>query len=88
MTRKILIIGCGTAGAAATLMARKTDRTAEITILQNESLPEYSRCGLPYTINRKIPQLEDVIIHPNSFYTGKLIQADLQLNTEATRESM
>ncbi|MFX1299712.1 MAG: FAD-dependent oxidoreductase [Promethearchaeota archaeon] len=85
MTRKILIIGCGTAGAAATLMARKTDRTAEITILQNESLPEYSRCGLPYTINRKIPQLEDVIIHPNSFYTGKLIQAALQLNTEAMR---
>ena len=85
MTQKILIIGCGTAGAAATLMARKTDRTAEITIIQNESLPEYSRCGLPYTINRKIPQLEDVIIHPNSFYTGKLIRADLQLNTEATK---
>ena len=85
MTQKILIIGCGTAGAAATLMARKTDRKAEITIIQNESLPEYSRCGLPYTINRKIPKLEDVIIHPNSFYTGKLIQADLQLNTEATK---
>lgn len=85
MTRKILIIGCGTAGAAATLMARKTDRTAEITIIQNESLPEYSRCGLPYTINRKIPQLEDVIIHPNSFYTGKLVRADLQLNTQATK---
>ena len=85
MTQKILIIGCGTAGAAATLMARKTNRKAEITILQNESLPEYSRCGLPYTINRKIPQLEDVIIHPNSFYTGKLIRADLQLNTEATK---
>lgn len=85
MTRKILIIGCGTAGAAATLMARKTDRTAEITIIQNESLPEYSRCGLPYTINRKIPQFEDVIIHPNSFYTGKLIRADLQLNTEVTK---
>ncbi|MFX0077652.1 MAG: FAD-dependent oxidoreductase [Candidatus Hermodarchaeota archaeon] len=66
-------------------MARKTNRKAEITILQNESLPEYSRCGLPYTINRKIPQLEDVIIHPNSFYTGKLIQADLQLNTEVTK---
>lgn len=85
MTQKIVIIGCGTAGAAATLMARKTDRNAEITIIQNESLPEYSRCGLPYTINRKIPQLEDVIIHPNSFYTGKLIRADLQLNTEVTK---
>ena len=74
MTQKILIIGCGTAGAAATLMARKTNREAEITIIQDESLPEYSRCGLPYTVNRKIPELEDVIIHPNSFYTGKLVR--------------
>ncbi len=84
MTHDIVVIGCGTAGAAATLMARKTNRTATITIIQDESLPEYSRCGLPYTVNRKIPQMDDVIIHPNSFYTGKLVQANLQLSTRAT----
>ena len=84
MTRKILIIGCGTAGAGAALMARKTNREALITIVQNESLPEYSRCGLPYTVSRKIPQFDDVIIHPVKFYTGKLVGADLRLNTRAT----
>ncbi len=83
MTRKIVVIGCGTAGAATTLMARKTSREAKITIIQDEPLPEYSRCGLPYTVNKKIPKLDDVIIHPVSFYTGKLIQADLRLNTQA-----
>jgi NADH oxidase (H2O2-forming) len=84
VARQIIVIGCGTAGAAATLMARKTDRSAEITILQDEAVPEYSRCGLPYTINRVIPNIEDVIIHPVDFYTGKLINADLRLKTQAT----
>ena len=83
MTRQIIVIGCGTAGAAATLRARKTNQKAEITIIQDESLPEYSRCGLPYTVNKTIPELEDVIIHPPGFYTGNLIRAALRLNTVA-----
>lgn len=85
MTRKVVIIGCGTAGAAATLMARKTDRDASITIIHNEPLPEYSRCGLPYTISRKVPELENVIIHPSGFYTGPLVGADLRLATVGTK---
>jgi NADH oxidase (H2O2-forming) len=83
MTRQIVVIGCGTAGAAATLRARKTDRTAVITIIQDESLPEYSRCGLPYTVNKTIPNIEDVIIHPPAFYSGNLVRANLLLNTVA-----
>ena len=84
MTRNIVVIGCGTAGAAATLMARKTSRDATITLLQDELIPEYSRCGLPYTVNRTIPEMDDVIIHPVSFYTGNLVRADLRLGSEAT----
>ncbi|MFW9831317.1 MAG: FAD-dependent oxidoreductase [Candidatus Thorarchaeota archaeon] len=84
MAGQILVIGCGTAGAAATLMARKTDRSATIVVLQDETQPEYSRCGLPYTVNKKIPNFENVIIHPVSFYTGNLVRADLRLSTKAT----
>ncbi len=84
VARRIIVIGCGTAGAAAILMARKTDRNAVITILQDEAFPEYSRCGLPYTINKVIPNFDDVIIHPVDFYTGKLVHADLRLKTQAT----
>ncbi len=85
MTQQIVIIGCGTAGTASTLMARKTNRDATIRIIQDEEIPEYSRCGLPYTVNRVIPQFEDVIIHPVSFYTGKLVRADLRLATKASK---
>jgi NADH oxidase (H2O2-forming) len=85
MPQHIVVIGCGTAGAATTLMARKTNRDASITIVQDESLPEYSRCGLPYTINQAIPKMEDVIIHPVPFYSGKLVGADLRLDTKASK---
>ena len=84
MARHIVIIGCGTAGAAAALRARKTDRTATITILQAEPAPEYSRCGLPYTLTGAIPRRENLIIHPIRFYQGPLVRADLRLETRAT----
>src|SRR5206468_9971054 len=47
MVRRIVIVGCGVSGTTAAFYARKTDRTAEITIVGSETLPEYSRCGLP-----------------------------------------
>ncbi len=85
MTKRIIVIGCGTAGAAATLQARKTNREATITLLQDEASPEYSRCGLPYAVNKTIPNIEDLVIHPPDFYEGRLVGADLQLNTTATK---
>ncbi len=85
MTKRIVIIGCGTAGAAATLQARKTNREASIILLQDEASPEYSRCGLPYAVNKTIPKIDDLVIHPPDFYEGRLVGADLQLNTQATK---
>jgi NADH oxidase (H2O2-forming) len=85
MTKRIIVIGCGTAGAAATLQARKTNREASIILLQDEASPEYSRCGLPYAVSKAIPEIEDLIIHPPDFYEGRLVGADLQLNTRATK---
>ncbi|MFX1562729.1 MAG: FAD-dependent oxidoreductase [Promethearchaeota archaeon] len=84
MANKILIIGCGTAGAAATLMARKTSRDASITVLQDEAYPEYSRCGLPYAVSQKISKFDNLIIHSPNFYSSKLVGADLRLRTRAT----
>ncbi len=85
MSNQIIIIGCGTAGAATTLMARKTSRDASITILQDESFPEYSRCGLPYTVNHKIPEFNNLIIHAPKFYSSNLVGADLRLRTRAVK---
>jgi NADH oxidase (H2O2-forming) len=85
MTNRIIIIGCGAAGSAATLMARKTSRDVSITILQDELFPEYSRCGLPYTVNRKIPKFDNLIIHAPKFYSSNLVGADLRLHTRVTK---
>lgn len=47
---KILIIGGGAAGGTAAQFARKTDRKAEITVVDAEPYGQYSRCGLPYAL--------------------------------------
>ena len=64
MVRRIVIVGGGCGGATAAQFARKTDRTAEITIVERESYPQYSRCGLPYGISGIIPELTNLIEAP------------------------
>ena len=64
MVRRIVIIGGGCGGATAAQFARKTDRTAEITIIEREAYPQYSRCGLPYGISGIIPELTNLIEAP------------------------
>lgn len=64
MTRKIVIVGGGCGGGTAAQFARKTDRNAEITIIERETYPQYSRCGLPYGISGVIPELTNLIEAP------------------------
>ena len=64
MVRRIVIVGGGCGGATAAQFARKTDRTAEITIVEREPYPQYSRCGLPYGISGIIPELTNLIEAP------------------------
>ncbi|MEM2359978.1 MAG: FAD-dependent oxidoreductase [Candidatus Jordarchaeales archaeon] len=80
---KIVIIGAGAAGTTAGIWARKTDRKAEITLVTKEKYPEYSRCGLPYTISKHISEFTNLITHDAGWYSsfGKM---NLLLGTEAT----
>jgi NADPH-dependent 2,4-dienoyl-CoA reductase/sulfur reductase-like enzyme len=84
MPRRILIIGCGVSGTTAAFHARKTDRTAQITLLGDEELPEYSRCGLPYAFSHVVPSLEALIGHDEAFYE-QMNKIDLRLGWKATR---
>src|SRR5207249_12313200 len=68
MVRRIVIIGCGVSGTTAAFYARKTDRTAEITIVGSETLPEYSRCGLSYAFSGVVPNLRSLIGFDEAFY--------------------
>ncbi len=64
MARKIVVVGGGCGGGTAAQFARKTDRNAEITIVERETYPQYSRCGLPYGISGVIPELTNLIEAP------------------------
>jgi NADH oxidase (H2O2-forming) len=83
LPRRIVVIGGGAAGTASALEARRTDRTAQITLINREKLPEYSRCGLPYVISKVIPKPENVIIQEESALR-QMMRIDLRLHTEAT----
>ncbi len=50
---KIVVVGCGAAGATAAQFARKTDRKAIIILYDKEGYGQYSKCALPYVIAGK-----------------------------------
>src|SRR5205809_7861260 len=68
MVRRIVIIGCGVSGTTAAFYARKSDRTAEITIVGSETLPEYSRCGVPYVLSGFVLNLRSLLGYDEDFY--------------------
>ena len=82
MTRKIVIVGGGCGGGTAAQFARKTDRTAEITIIEREPYPQYSRCGLPYGISGVIPELTNLIEAPEERL--KKSRIDVLLGSDVT----
>lgn len=57
----IVIIGCGAGGGTAAQFARKADRNSSVTIFEKGKYPQYSKCGLPYTISKIIPKTSDLI---------------------------
>jgi len=82
MPRKIVIVGAHAAAVDAASAARKTDRTAEITLLTTEKHPGYSRCGIPFVIGGHIPKFTDLIVYPSSYY--QMMKLDLRRETTAT----
>ncbi len=83
MSRRIVVVGGGAAGTTAAIEARKTDRSAEVFLITKESIPEYSRCGLPYAYSGIVPALEALITHPANFYES-MSKVHLLLSTECT----
>lgn len=81
MPRKIVIIGAHAAGVDAASAARKTDRTAQITLLTTQKKPGYSPCGIPFVLGGHIPSFDDLVVFPPSFF--RMMKLDLRLETEA-----
>jgi NADH oxidase (H2O2-forming) len=68
MPRRIVIIGAHAAGVDAASAARKTDRTAEVTLITEEKHAGYSRCGLPFVLGGQIPSFQSLIVFPPAFF--------------------
>jgi len=81
LPRKIVIIGANAAGVHAANAARKTDPKAQITLIDKEPYPAYSRCGIPYVLAGDIPSLDDLTAFPPSHY--RMMKFDLRLETKA-----
>ncbi len=77
------MVGCGVSGTTAAFHARKTDRSAEIVLVGDETLPEYSRCGLPYAFSGIVPSLQSLIGHDETFYE-QTNRVDLRLSWTCT----
>ena len=82
MPRRIVVVGDNATGTSVASAARKTDRKAEITVIDKAKYPAYSRCGLPYVLAGEIPSFDDLITFPLSFY--KMMKIDLLLETLVT----
>ncbi|MFH0749122.1 MAG: FAD-dependent oxidoreductase [Candidatus Bathyarchaeota archaeon] len=82
MPCKIIIVGNNAAGSGVVSAARKTDRDAEIIVIDKGKYPAYSRCGLPYVLAGEISSFENLITFPFSFY--ELMKIDLRLETLVT----
>jgi NADH oxidase (H2O2-forming) len=59
MSKKILIIGLGSGGFAASLAIRRTDQEALITVVEKRTYEMFSPCGLPFAIEG-IVSLDDL----------------------------
>jgi NADH oxidase (H2O2-forming) len=81
-TRQIVIIGCGASGGTAAQFARKTDRTASITVFENGKYTQYSKCGLPYAIAGIIPTFEDLIEFSEDWFKKEHIDVHLRTTVE------
>jgi len=83
MARKIVIIGAHAAGTDAASAARKTDRSAEITLITSQKVAGYSPCGIPFVLGRHISTFEDLVVFPPSYY--QMMKIDLRLETTAKK---
>ncbi|KAA0013993.1 MAG: hypothetical protein FE041_02250 [Thermoplasmata archaeon] len=63
---KIIVVGCGAAGATSAQFARKINRKAEIVIFDKEGIGQYSKCALPYVIAGM--DWKKIIEFPPSFF--------------------
>lgn len=80
--KDIVIIGCGAGGGTAAQFARKTDRKTSITVFEKSKYPQYSKCGLPYAISGRIPDVMNLIEFSEDWFKKSRIDLLLEATVE------
>ncbi len=58
--KKIIIIGLGTGGLYSSRSAQRYDRNTQITIIEKRDYDMFSPCGIPYAIEGKVKDFEEL----------------------------
>ena len=58
---KVVIIGGDAAGMSAAMEIVRNNKSAHIVVLEKGDIYSYGQCGLPYVINGKVPNTEELI---------------------------
>ncbi len=82
MPRRIAIVGAHAAGVDAAAAARKTDRTAEITLITRQKQAGYSPCGIPFVLGGHIPSFDRLVVFSQSYF--RMMKLNLMLETTVT----
>ncbi|CAM3767442.1 FAD-dependent oxidoreductase [Alkalicoccus chagannorensis] len=72
---KFVVIGGDAAGMSAAMQVLFKHEEAEITVLERGPVYSYAQCGLPYYVGGIVPEREDLIARPVSFFREKGIDA-------------
>ncbi|WP_208590124.1 CoA-disulfide reductase [Gracilibacillus suaedae] len=81
---KYVIIGGVAAGMSAAMEIKRTDDSAEITVLERGEDYSYGQCGLPYVINGLVPSTKDVIARTIETFREKY-SIDAKILTKVTK---
>lgn len=78
----IVIIGCGAGGGTAAQFARKTNRTASISVFEKGPYTQYSKCGLPYAIAGTVSSFHNLIEFSEEWFKKEHIAVHLETVVE------
>src|SRR5215467_12381046 len=80
--KRIVVIGGVAAGTSAASKAKRVDPSADVKIIQEESVVSYGACGIPYVIEGIVNNFEELVVRPAGVFKSKY-GIDIIINTRA-----
>ncbi len=68
---RIVVVGGVAGGASAATRARRVNPTAEITMLERNSVVSFANCGLPYHVGGEIEKRESLIVAKKELFWNR-----------------